>query len=75
MDFNNGEIYWLTSWNLLFGVFLPRKVITISQKITISFKEVSLKGVLPVVESWNILAKFFKSTSRKVKYLTTVYDT
>ena len=33
---------FVTSTNLLFGVFLPRKIITILLKITINFRQVSL---------------------------------
>ena len=32
--------------NLLFAVFLPRKIITILRKISINFSEVSLERVL-----------------------------
>ena len=35
----------VTARNLLFGVFLPRKIITISQKIAINFRQVSPRGV------------------------------
>ena len=35
-----------TSRNLLFGVFLPRKIITTSQKIAVNFRQLSLKGAL-----------------------------
>ena len=42
---------FLVSWfvtlrNLLFGVFLPRKIITTSQKIAVNFRQLSLKGAL-----------------------------
>ena len=42
---------FLVSWfvtlrNLLFGVFLPRKIITTSQKMAINFRQLSLKGAL-----------------------------
>ena len=36
---------FVTSRNFLFGVFLPRKIITVSRKIAVNFREVSLKGV------------------------------
>ena len=35
---------FVASTNLLFGVYLPRKIITISQKIALNFRQVSLKG-------------------------------
>ena len=38
------------SRNLLFGVFLQKKVIMILQKIIINFKQVSLKDVLFAVK-------------------------
>ena len=48
---------WLvTSRNLLFGVFLPRKIITILQKIAVNFRQVSL--------FWNVSAKSFKTVKR-----------
>ena len=34
---------FVTSRNLLFGVLLPRKIITILQKIAVNFMQVSLK--------------------------------
>ena len=34
---------FVTSRNVLFGVFLPRKIITISQKIGVNFRQVALK--------------------------------
>ena len=37
---------FVTSRNLLFGVFLPRKIITILRKIADIFRQVSLKEVL-----------------------------
>ena len=60
-----------TSRNLVFGVFLPIKHITILQKVTINFRQVSLKGVLLSVRvlSRNISVKSFNSTCKKVKSL------
>ena len=60
---------FVTSRNLLFDVFLPRKIITILQKITINFRQVSLKGVLLSVQVLEYSAKSFKSTCEKVKSL------
>ena len=37
---------FVASRNLLFGVFLPRKIITILRKIAVNFRQVSLKEVL-----------------------------
>ena len=34
---------FVTSRNVLFGVFLPRKIITILQKIGVNFRQVALK--------------------------------
>ena len=56
---------FVTLRNLLIGVFLPRKIITISQKIAINFRQVSLKGVLPSVSALEVSAKSFKSTCKK----------
>ena len=48
----NSYVYYLTRGfigfieKLLFGVFLGRKIITILRKITINFRQVSLKGIL-----------------------------
>ena len=52
---------FVTSRNLLFGVFLPRKIITISQKITVNFRQVLLTDVLL---SESILELFFKIFSK-----------
>ena len=37
---------FVTLRHLFFGVFLPIKIVTISWKMTINFRQVSLKGVL-----------------------------
>ena len=41
---------FVTLRNLLVGVFLPRKIIIILRKITINFRQVSLKGILLLVK-------------------------
>ena len=50
---------FVTSRNLLFGVFLPRKIITISQKIAVNFRQVPLKGVLLSVSILECFGKIF----------------
>ena len=40
--------------NLLFGVFLPRKIITFFRKTTINFRQVLLKDVLLSVRVYNL---------------------
>ena len=37
---------FVTSKSLLFGVFLPRKSITILRRITLNFRQVSLKDII-----------------------------
>ena len=66
--------FFICNTRNLFGVFLPVKHITILQKITINFRQVSLKGVLFSVRvlSKNISVKSFKSTCKKVKSLKTL---
>ena len=60
-------IYLLvTSRNLLFDVFLPRKIITISRKIAVNFRQVSLKGVLLSISVLKCFGKIFKSTLEKL---------
>ena len=48
---------FVTSRNLLFGVLLPRKIITILRKITMNFRQVSPNGVLFLVK---VLQHFVK---------------
>ena len=56
---------FVTLRNLLFGVFLPRKIITILRKITINFS--CQWGVyFSQWEFWNILPKSFKSTCSEI---------
>ena len=50
---------FVTSRNLLFGVFLARKIITISQKIAGIFRQVLLKGVLLSVSILKCFGKTF----------------
>ena len=50
---------FVTSRILLFGVFLPRKIITISQKIAVNVRQVSLKGVLLSVNVLECFDKIF----------------
>ena len=68
---------FVTSRNLLSGVFLPRKIITILRKITVNFRQASLKGVLlsGVLHSafWNVSARSFKSTCEKGESLRILY--
>ena len=66
---------FVTSRNLLFGVFLPRKIISILRKIVANFRQVSLKGVLLWKWFWNGSGKSFKSSSEKVESLKTLYYT
>ena len=47
----------MTFLNSLFGVFLPRKIITILRKIAANFRQVSLKGVLVSVNLLECLGK------------------
>ena len=56
--------------DLLFGVFLARKTIAILRKITIIFRQVSLKGILLSVRVLGYLAvKSFKRIYEKAKSL------
>ena len=56
--------------DLLFGVFLARKTIAILRKITIIFRQVSLKGILLSVRVLEYLAvKSFKRIYEKAKSL------
>ena len=48
-----------TSRNLLFGVFLPRKIITILRKIASNFRQVSLKDALLSVSVLECFSKIF----------------
>ena len=50
---------FVTSRNLLSGVFLPNKIITILQKIAVNFRQVSLKGALPSVSILECFGKIF----------------
>ena len=65
MDFNNDAIWllvslFLTSINLLLVVFLQWKILTILQKVTINFRQVSLKGVLLLVRVLEHLDKILQ---------------
>ena len=51
---------FLTSKNLLLGVFLSRKIITILRKMTINFRQVPLKGVLLSVRVLEYLGKILQ---------------
>ena len=55
---------FITPINLLFGVFLPRKIITILRKLAVNFRQVQER-----------LAKSFKSTSEKVESIKILYCT
>ena len=66
---------FVTSKNLLFGVFLPKKISTILRKIAINFRQMSLNGVLLSVSVLECFGKSFKSTSEKVESLKTLYYT
>ena len=46
-----------TSKNSLFGVFLPRTIITILRKITLDLGQVSMKGVLLSVRALEYFGK------------------
>ena len=50
---------FVTSRNLLFGVFLPRKVVIILRKIGANFRQVSLKSVLLSVNVLEFFGKIF----------------
>ena len=54
---------FVTSRNLLFGVFLPRKVVKIFRKIGANLRQVSLKSVLLSV---NVLEFFDKVPEKKL---------
>ena len=65
---------FVTSKNLSFGVFLPRKTITILRKITINFRQVSKSASLS--KSSGIFQQNpLKSTCEKVKALKKLYYT
>ena len=51
---------FVTLTNSWFGVFLPRKIITILRKIAVNFRQVSLKGVLVSVSILQCFGKIFK---------------
>ena len=50
---------FVTSRNLLLGVFLSKKVVTISRKIGAHFRQVSLKSVLLSVNVLEFFGKIF----------------
>ena len=50
---------FVTSRNLLLGVFLPRKIISILRKIGVNFRQVPLKGVLLLVSILECFGKIF----------------
>ena len=59
---------FVTSRNLLFSVFLPRKIITVLRKIVVNFRQVSLKELLP---SLSVLKCFGEKVgSLKILYCT-----
>ena len=64
---------FVTSRNLFFGVFLPRKSIIILRKINTNFWQVSLKGVLLSVRVLEYFGKTFKRTCEKVESLKKLY--
>ena len=51
---------FVTSRNLLFGVFLPKKIITILRKIAVSVRQVSVRGVLLSVSILECFGKIFQ---------------
>ena len=59
---------FVTSKNLLFGVYLPRKIITILRKIAVNFRQVSLKEILPSVSVLECFGE--KVRSLKILYCT-----
>ena len=59
---------FVTSRNLLFGVYLPRKIITILRKIAVNFRQVSLKEILPSVSVLECFGE--KVGSLKILYCT-----
>ena len=59
--------FFVSSRNLLLGVFLTRKIITILRKITINSRQVLLKSVIPSVRFLEYFGKTFKSTCDKAK--------
>ena len=66
---------FVTSRKLLFGVFLPRKIVAILLTITINFRQVSLKGVLLLARAMEYFSKILKSTCEKFKSLKKLYCT
>ena len=60
---------FVTSRTLLFGVFLPKKIVTVLRRIAVNFTKMWLKCVFLSVSIWNVSTKLFKSTCEIVESL------